>query len=404
MRPLILAARWLRPSPERWIEGGGLLIHGGRVARVAASPAALRRLARGARRLDLGEVVIAPGFVNAHAHLELSALAGTLPRGGDFAAWIRRLLELRAARSASELEAGARAGATRCLETGTTCVGDVDSTGVAERGLARHPLRRVHFREVLDAQDRSRTAAASRRIARALPRTERRIEGLAAHAPFSVSPELLAVVARLGQARRAPLSVHWSETREELEWLRDGSGPLARLLGPSPRRSGLDLLEEAGLLRAPLALVHGNLPQRGEPARIALAGAVVVHCPGSHAWFERAPFPLESYRRAGVPVALGTDSLASNEDLDLGREMRLSMECFPGLGPLTAWAMATESGAKALGLEGRAGSLEVGSWADLAVHRCDATALRGRIEELAWGASRVESTWVGGRLAAGEIP
>jgi cytosine/adenosine deaminase-related metal-dependent hydrolase len=157
-------------------------------------------------------------------------------------------------------------------------------------------------------------------------------------------------------------------------------------------------------LRAPLALVHGNHPQPGEPARIALAGAVVVHCPGSHAWFERASFPLERYRRAGVPVALGTDSLASNEDLDLGREMRLSMESFPGLGPLAAWAMATESGAKALGLEGRVGSLEVGSWADVAVHRCDATALRGRIEELAWGASRVESTWVGGRLAAGRIP
>ena len=404
MRALILAARWLRPAPARWVEGGGLLVHGGRVVRIAASPAGLRRLARGARRLDLGDVVIAPGFVNAHAHLELSALSGALPRGSDIAGWIRRLLELRAARPAADLEEGARAGARRCLETGTTCVGDVDSTGVAERGLAGHALRRVHFREVLDAQERSRTHAARRRIARALPRRARRMEGLAAHAPFSASRELLATVGRLSRARHAPISVHWSETREELEWLQDGSGPLARLLGASPRRSGLDLLEEAGILRAPLALVHGNHPQPGEPARIARAGAVVVHCPGSHAWFERAPFPLESYRRAGVPVALGTDSLASNEDLDLGREMRLSMECFPGLGPLTAWAMATESGAKALGLEGRAGSLEVGSWADLAVHRCDATALRGRIEELAWGASRVESTWVGGRLAAGEIP
>jgi len=400
MTASVLRARRLLPTADRWIEDGGVLVARGRVVRVLTSPAAVRRAVRaGAREHDLGDGVLTPGLVNAHAHLELSGLVGALPRGPDFRAWVQELMRLRASRSARRLAADARAGADQALASGTTCVGDVDSVGASERGLADHPLFTVLFREVLDAQDPSRTAAALRRVARALPRRVGRIEGLAPHAPFSVSPALFAELAGPARRRRLPLSMHWSETEEEVRWLRTGAGSFGAWLGPSPRCSGLELLAAAGLLRAPLALVHGNFPGRGEPARIAAAGAVVVHCPRSHQWFERPPFPLRRYRRAGVPIALGTDSLASNWDLDLHHEAARLAAVEPGLGPRELWRMLTVHGARALGLEGRAGELAPGARADLCLYPADAAGGGGDafLERVTRGGARPRAVLVGGR-------
>jgi len=127
----------------------------------------------------------------------------------------------------------------------------------------------------------------------------------------------------LVRRRRLAVAIHWSETAAERAWLEEGQGPLAAVLGTSPRTSGLDLLEAAGLLASSTALVHGNHPRRDEAARLAAHGVSLVHCPGTHAFFGREPFDFERALRAGVRIALGTDSLASNEELDLRREARL---------------------------------------------------------------------------------
>jgi 5-methylthioadenosine/S-adenosylhomocysteine deaminase len=95
------------------------------------------------------------------------------------------------------------------------------------------------------------------------------------------------------------------------------------------------------------------------------SGASVIHCPGSHRFFGHKRFPLEDLRTAGVRVALGTDGLASNEDLSMLREMRLLQEAYPGLSEEEILRMATIEGARALGLEKEIGSIEVGKKADL---------------------------------------
>jgi len=198
--------------------------------------------------------------------------------------------------------------------------------------------------------------------------------------------------------------VHWSETPAEIEWLLQGSGPLTKLLSESPRRSGLALLEEAGLLGKRLLLVHGNHPGRGEPARLAEAGCTLVHCPGSHAWFDRPPFPLQRYHKANVRIALGTDSLASNEDLDLAREMALLRRGHPALAPERAWDMATRAGACALGHEADAGVLRPGAWADVVAWRVHHPSRRAALEALTSGCGHVEHVWVGGIAARREAP
>jgi len=372
-----------------------VVVERGRVRAVLRGPRAVRRA--GGRIVDLGAAVLTPGLVDAHAHLELTALAGRVPATGGFGAWVGRLLALRARTPERELERGVRSGAQQLVRTGTTAVGDIDSTGLAARALKDGPLRVRLYREVLDGGDPERTGAAAARVSRALAGGAALREGLSPHAPFSVTPELLAMLARVARRRRLPVTVHWSETRAELDWLRDGRGPLAPLLVRSPHRSGLDLLADAGLLGPATSLVHGNLPERGEALRIARAGATLVHCPGSHRFFGRAPFPLAHYRARRVHLALGTDSAASNDGLDMRHEMALLRAAHPSLAPETVWRMATEGGARALGWSDALGALAPGRRADLALFEVGARGRRGILEELTTACPAVRGCWVGGR-------
>ena len=203
------------------------------------------------------------------------------------------------------------------------------------------------------------------------------------------------------RAAGLPVAIHWSETEEELRWLEQGEGPFAALLGPSPRRAGLVLLDHAGLLGPGLALVHANHANPDERALIAARGACVVHCPGTHAFFARAPFDVLAWLRAGVPVALGSDSLASNDHLDLRRELARLRSACPELDDHAAWDCATRHGARALGLAGRAGVLAPGAWADLLAvpaRDADAAACGRRVSH---GDFDVAHAWIGGAAGPG---
>ncbi|MCC6406513.1 MAG: amidohydrolase family protein [Planctomycetes bacterium] len=392
---VFLCRRLLGPD-ARWLGDGAFVVERGRITRVLTSRAASARAARGAARVhDLGDAWVTPGLVDAHAHLELSFLAGVLPRGLAFGAWVREVVARRNARSERELEASVLAGARRLLAAGTTTVGDIDTRGSSARALARTPLRHVLFREVLDAYDPTRTPAALATVARRLPRRARRSEGLSPHAPFTVSPKLFASIAALARRRRSPVSVHWSETEAEVEWLRSGEGPLAALLGPSPRRSGLELLADAGLLGPTLSLVHGNHPASGEPRTLARFGATLIHCPGCHAWFGREPFPWRAYRAAGVRVALGTDSLASNDALDMRAELARFAAAHPEVAPSRVWRMATTDAAAAVGLAGEVGELAPGRAADFVAFEPSAGV--PSFDALVHTRPRVRSVWIAGR-------
>jgi cytosine/adenosine deaminase-related metal-dependent hydrolase len=390
---VLVAARLVLLDADRALEGGGVEVRGGRITRLLSSRRAVRRA--GGRRIDL-DAVLTPGLVNAHAHLELGALPRRLPRA-SFAGWIAALLRARAGLRARDFERAVAAGARALLAGGTTCVGDVDSTGAAAREIHTTPIRAVVLREVLDAADPARTVAALKRVARALPRRSRVCEGLSPHAPYTTSTALLEAAGELAARRALPVQVHWAETVEEERWLSSAGGPLARVLTRSPRCSGLAHLAGAGLLRNVVSLVHGNVPSPGDPGRLARAGIVLVHCPGTHAFFRRPPFALERYRRAGVRIALGTDSLASNSELDLRRELVLLRRAAPRLSPREAFRMATENGARALGLERTVGRLRTGLAADLVAWGLPARGPEDALDELTSACPRPVATWVAGR-------
>ena len=394
---LLLRARALVPEAGTWIEGGGVELVRGRVVRLLRSARAVERARTGGARVrDLGEVVLTPGLVDAHAHLDLTALAERVGTRGGFAGWVGELLARRAELDRGALERGVRAGAAELLASGTTSVGDIDSTGTSARLARTLPLRVTVYRELLDGRDPARTSPALALLAERGARGGLARPGLSPHAPFTVSPALLAAAASVARRRSWPLSIHWAETREEVEWLTRGTGPLAARLPAAPRRTGLALLASGGVLGARTSLVHGNHPAPGDPARLARARVTLVHCPGTHRFFGRAPFPLERYRRAGVVLALGTDSRASNAALDLRREMALARAAFPRLAPGEVFAWATTGGARALGRGRELGRLGPGLCADLVAWGLTARTQAEALEELTAGIPPVVRVFVAG--------
>jgi aminodeoxyfutalosine deaminase len=335
--------------------------------------------------LDLSDCVLVPGLVNAHAHLELSGMLGALPGHLGFGPWVRALMEDRAGRTLGSMTADAQRGLAASLACGVTTIGDIASTDAMETMIRSEPLPRVRlYREAIDAWDSDRTQAALDRLARPWPAGLDR--GFSPHAPFTVSRALLRGIAHMDGASQ--IMMHWSETSAEVEWLTQGSGVWAERLGPSPLTTGLELLAEAGLLTPRTTLVHGNVPQPGELERIARAGASLVHCPGTHAFFGREPFPFHAVRALGINLAIGTDSLASNDTLDMRLELRRLQACYPELSAMELLAMGTTAGAKALGYVGQIGALEPG-------YSADAVALETR----AATAKEVAHEWITGTAA-----
>ncbi len=370
-----------------------MLVEGGRIAWVGASadaPAA-------ATVVDLGETVLIPGLVNAHSHLDLTHLKGTLPFQGDFSAWIDGV---RRGRGAPGSRAAALWGLREALSRGTTTFGDVvaphsfaEMVSVFEEGGARGRL----FVEALGFQPEAADGAFEKvwtlAEMQALPATVS--TGISPHAPYSVSRALLARLLAVADGHERPVAIHLAETLEELAFLRHGIGPLREMLkrlgkdDPThePYGSAAAFLAQLTLDRAPLLLVHGNYLR---PRDVPL-GATVVYCPTAHAFFRHPQHPVLEMLEEGVRVALGSDSAASGETLDLLTETQHLARVRGDLDARAVFRMATEWGARALGLA--SGRIAPGLWADLAAF----TPPVGP-EILGHAGARCVLTTVGGRI------
>lgn len=354
---LVLTGRWVFPVSSPPLAGGTVAIDSGRI--VGVEP-------KGARTADadLGNVAIVPGLVNAHTHLDLSGLRGRLPPSGDFVGWLRGVVAHRRQRSTGL--ADAKNGLAEALRFGTTLIGDIAAVGATYPLLAGAPCWSVVFHELLGLPGgRAMTAWRSAMDwLNAHPDTDRCRTGLSPHAPYSVHQALI----RAGAAIGVPLQIHLAESLAELELLDHRAGPFVAFLRE------LDVWEPDGLppsvdwvvwqtARSPTALLaHGNYLN---PDSIIGPNATIVCCPRTHAAFGHLPHPFRQFLGRGVRVALGTDSLASNPDLDVLAEARFIHERYPDFpGDRLLW-MATQSGAEALGLGDVTGSLEPGKSADL---------------------------------------
>ncbi len=400
---LALKARWVFPVTGNPIPDGIVSIEGERIAAVGWAPA-------GGKVRDLGNVAILPGLVNAHTHLEFSLLEQPLgARGMSLVTWIPEVIDYRREFRHMSPEA-VRCGLEESLRCGTTTLGEIAQPDWSLEPFVDAGLQAVIFLELI-ALTPDRVAAAvflaQRHLDSAgLPQAFR--PGLGPHAPYSVDEELLGRAIQLSRERSVPIAFHLAESRDELQWLRSGTGWFADLLssvGGSPARALLRHSGPQSYLRELAAahrvlIIHGNYLEDDE---IALLGShakymSVVYCPRTHAYFEHAPYPLEKCLSSGVTMALGTDSRASSPDLSVLAEMRLVAKRYPSVPRSTVLRMGTLNGARALGLEAEVGSLEPGKRADLAIVALPKHDAADPHELLLKSDEPVVATWIGGRM------
>ena len=405
-----IRATYVAAAAGRLLQNGAVVIEDGRVAASGSLPCLFRT--PGDHTFE-GCVVI-PGLVNAHTHLELTAL-GQLPRPANFVDWILAL-RTRAMASlatpeqvADSMERGIR----DCLRFGVTAVGDITLNPAVTRPLLNaSPLKGISFGEVLGMAGRS--AQTEERLAAATTRTFDRDglrEGIEPHAPYSL--DLAGYRRCIEEARRhgLPLATHLAETRDEGEFLARHTGEFRRLWdalggwqeGVSRAAGGpIFAMNQLGVLHhEPAVLAHVNYVDDEELAILAGGRANVVYCPRTHAYFGHPPHRFEDMLAAGINVAVGTDSAASSPDLNLMEDLRLIHRTYPGVPVETLFDMATIRAARALGMADRIGSLELGKSADFCVFRVKT---RDPLRELLETDVLPEQVWVGGRQVYAAAP
>ena len=367
-------ARRVLPMSSPPIEDGGIAVRGSEIVAVE-SWSDLTREHPGASREDLGEVILVPGLINAHCHLDYTMMRGALFGSESFSAWIQRLNAIRRSLDQSDYLEAISLGFEELLEWGCTTVLNIESFPELVPFLPDSPIRTWWFLEVMDVRSRLQSGEA---LAGAIEFFERAGErrggfGISPHAPYTASAELYALVKLYGEKYRLPICTHLAESEEEMAMFSRGEGTLhdfLRSIGRSMSDCGgttpVQLVLGNGLLPVGSLLVHMNILTQED--KILLRGSAgsypVIHCPRTHKYFDRPPFDLGFFQECGIPVLLGTDSLASNQDLNMFSEMRAMADSFPGVDPLQILSMATLLPAAAIGRRGRLGELSAGAVAD----------------------------------------
>jgi len=383
----LYTADWVLPISSAPIRDGAVLVRDGRIEFVGAASDVT--IATGAvRTVTLGNAALMPGLVNAHSHLELTLLRGFL-EGLDFREWLRTLTTVRRDLMSDDVLLDAsRAGIREALRNGITCLADTTDSGAPLIAMREYGVRGVGYLEVFGPDPAQCAGAIAQLEARVLAaRTQDTAlvrVGVSPHAPYTVSRDLFAATAALSRRESLPMAVHVAESPAEMLFVRDGEGPFAdrlraREIAVAPQAaSPIALLDEAGVLAAQPLLIHVIQADDRDMQRIADAGASIVHCPISNAKLGHGIAPLDRMLAYGIRTGLGTDSVASNDRMDvLGEARQATLFCSlragtpDALGAHDALALATRGGAEALGLGSRVGTLDVGKDADLAAFPLD---------------------------------
>jgi cytosine/adenosine deaminase-related metal-dependent hydrolase len=277
-----------------------------------------------------------------------------------------------------QLTAAVAAGAAEAIASGTTALADISHDNRAWQVLAPLPLRKLCLAEVLGlgplaSGAMSRLQESLANIPSPPEQQALRLEfGISPHAPYTTSEALYRQAIELARDRGWRVCTHLAETRGERQFLATGGGRFLQFL----KQIGLidssfvplsckpiQFAQRVGLLEIPSILAHVNYLDDDELDLLAAGRASVVYCPLSGAFFGRRGHRYAQMLQRGINVALGTDSLASNDRLDMLAEMR-SLRADGLLDNHTILGMGTLNGAIALGWDQRIGTLEAGKRAD----------------------------------------
>jgi len=366
-------SKWVLPVSRPPIRNGAVVVDGDRIKAVGPARTVLAKF----RDLvcDHGAGAILPGLVNCHVHLEFSALAGCIQPQALWEKWLDSTLGAFGDLTAGEVEAGIIRGIEELRLGGAALVGEVTNTGRSWPFLDKAPFSHHLFYECLGFNLLEAFDLPEKFPFFGQPEVaDSPLVSAAAHAPYSVSAPLFRAVAAWNQERSRPQTVHLGESKAEINFLTGRSRFFENLLKKRgrwvdhyqpPGMGPAAYLETLNFLGKRTLAVHGTRLDAPDLDLLARTGTWLVLCPRGNRYTGAGTPPVAKLIRAGVPLALGSDSLAGNWDLNLFAEMRWLHRNFPAY-PGDLWLrLGTLNGARALGREKDFGSLEPGKKAAL---------------------------------------
>jgi 5-methylthioadenosine/S-adenosylhomocysteine deaminase len=401
---MILSGRWVVPVSSPPLDHGAIAIEGSRIVEVGSLETICRNHP-GHLLKCFPEAALLPGLVNVHSHLELTVLRGYL-EGLDFWQWIRTLTRTKyEVLNEDDILASALLGAVEAVRAGVTTVADPMDIGASLDAVLATGLRAVLYQELFSPKpaeaeqavqslkdklsllesrlagwpEGARLQATTLNSAEDATRRRQRVTlGISPHALFTVSAPLFQKTIRFAQEHNYPVCIHAAESEAETQLVKDGAGPMMasyRQRGIDwnpPRTSPIAYLHDLGVLNPGTLLVHCIRLESSDYDTLRKQGVCVAHCPKSNARLRHGFMNLKAMRQHRIPTGLGSDSVASNNAMDLFEEMRFTFAnpCWmsadtDGLTTGEALRMATLGGAEALGLSKSIGSLEAEKQADV---------------------------------------
>jgi len=339
---MILRARTVVTMDGPPIENGAVRVRGDRILEVGESS---QLASSNDEIVDLGEHILLPGLINAHCHLDYTCLRGKIAPPQSFADWIRAINAEKAKLSAEDYVVSINQGLAEAKQFGTTAIANL--TAFPELiAKTDEPIWAWWFAELIDVRNRAQNLTAlSRQVSGVNGIVNRALEqlsaanqrGFAPHAPFTASANLYRCCEEIAQREKIFLTTHLAESREEMQMFREANGPLYDFLkeigrdmsdcgGTTPLSRFADLTDASAAQGWIVA--HLNEVSETDFDLLRKRKFSIVHCPRSHAYFGHTDFQFERLRELDFNVCLGTDSLASNDDLSLFAEMRKFQERF----------------------------------------------------------------------------
>ena len=389
---IIYCAPWVLPVSSSSIEEGAVAVDAERIVGVGARTEIVERFPD-ATAAHFDQAVILPGLVNAHTHLELTAMRGFLEKEeGDFFAWLKKLTVARLERmNADDLHVSAAWGACEAARAGITCVGDASDSGLTTmRAVREVGLRGVVFQESFGPDPRFAKQNFEKLQTKVLELREVETPlvkvGVSPHAPYTVSAPQLELITEFATLEKLPLMMHAAESAAEDQLLREGLGLFAEGLAKrgiewrAPGTSTIQYLEQLGVLNTRPLLTHCIRVDEADVETMAEMNSRIAHCPKSNAKLGHGHAPLSRFIEKGIAVGLGSDSVASNNTCDILEETRFAAlfsraACAENgrdsehgmIDSREALTLATLGGARSLGLESQVGELREGLQADFTV-------------------------------------
>ena len=373
---MIIRARTVVTMDGEPIENGAVAVSGNQIADVGKFDEIRARNA--GEIVDLGEQALLPGFINAHCHLDYTCLRGKIPPQKSFADWIRAINAEKAKLSPNDYIASINDGFAETKRFGTTTIANLTAFPDLVPKISE-PIRTWWFAELIDVRAPERSNEIVDLAIGSLKSAPN--WGLAPHALFTASKNLYSHCEEVARHKNILLTTHLAESLEEMEMFRDASGPLyeflksiGRDMSDCGRQTPLELFLGAPGGRALPHWIVSHLNELTESDFDLLERSErrfhVVHSPRSHDYFKHSRFRFEKLHALGFNICLGTDSLASNENVSLFAEMRAFQRCERGISPREILKLITVNPARALHQENTLGGIRPGFRADLIALPC----------------------------------